>query len=99
MGIVQIFKTRLKFVENWKPGGRCRQLVEDPIPDPEPAAPSLGYPDPGIFHHSAVYANTVLDIHAEQQRWWTPHHEAARLPNRATRCFLRLNCKEKSIAR
>ena len=67
MGIVQIFKTRLKVVENWKPGGRCRHLVEDPIPDPEPAAPSLGYPDPGIFHHSAVYANTVLDIHAEQQ--------------------------------
>ena len=29
-----------------------RSLVEDPIPDPEPAAPSLGHPDLGVFHHS-----------------------------------------------
>ena len=27
----------------------CRSLVEDPIPDPEPAAPSLGHPDLGVF--------------------------------------------------
>ena len=68
MGIVQTFKTPLKFEDSWKPSGRCRQFVEDPIPDPEPAAPSLGYPDPGIFHHPpAVYANTVFDVHAEQQ--------------------------------
>jgi hypothetical protein len=25
--------------------------VEDPIPDPEPSVPSLGEPDPGVFHH------------------------------------------------
>jgi hypothetical protein len=25
--------------------------VEDPIPDPEPASPSLDEPDPGVFHH------------------------------------------------
>ena len=68
LGIVQTFKAPLKFQDSWKPDGRCRQFVEDPIPDPEPAAPSLGYPDPGIFHHCpTVYANTVLDIHAEQQ--------------------------------
>ena len=23
----------------------------DPLPDPEPAAPSLPEPDPGVFHH------------------------------------------------
>jgi hypothetical protein len=23
----------------------------DPIPNPEPAAPSLDEPDPGVFHH------------------------------------------------
>jgi hypothetical protein len=26
--------------------------VEDPIPNPEPEVPSLGYPDLGVFHHS-----------------------------------------------
>ncbi|MEO6817160.1 MAG: hypothetical protein ABI177_10695 [Edaphobacter sp.] len=25
--------------------------IEDPIPDPEPASPSLDEPDPGVFHH------------------------------------------------
>jgi hypothetical protein len=25
--------------------------VEDPIPNPEPEVPSLGHPDPDIFHH------------------------------------------------
>ena len=24
---------------------------EDPQPDPEPAAPSLPEPDPGVYHH------------------------------------------------
>jgi hypothetical protein len=24
--------------------------VEDPVPDPEPASPSLPEPDPGVFH-------------------------------------------------
>ena len=24
--------------------------VEDPLPDPEPASPSLPGPDPGVFH-------------------------------------------------
>jgi hypothetical protein len=23
----------------------------DPVPDPEPASPSLPEPDPGVFHH------------------------------------------------
>lgn len=35
---------------------RPRSLVEDPIPDPEPATPSLGHPDPGVFHHSSSTA-------------------------------------------
>ena len=26
--------------------------VEDPIPNPEPEVPSLGYPDLGVFHHA-----------------------------------------------
>lgn len=26
-------------------------LPDDAIPDPEPAAPSLPEPDPGVFHH------------------------------------------------
>jgi hypothetical protein len=25
--------------------------VPDPVPDPEPASPSLDAPDPGVFHH------------------------------------------------
>jgi hypothetical protein len=54
MGLVQIIKTQLEFADRCEPTGRCRQSVEDPIPDPEPAAPSLGYPDPEIFHHPPV---------------------------------------------
>ena len=27
------------------------QPPDDPLPDPEPAAPSLDFPDPGVFHH------------------------------------------------
>lgn len=26
-------------------------VLEDPIPNPEPASPSLDKPDPGVFHH------------------------------------------------
>ncbi len=26
-------------------------LPSDPLPDPEPAAPSLDTPDPGVYHH------------------------------------------------
>jgi hypothetical protein len=28
----------------------------DPLPDPEPAAPSLAEPDPGVFHHEVAQA-------------------------------------------
>ena len=27
------------------------RTVEDAVPDPEPAVPSLPGPDPGVFHH------------------------------------------------
>jgi len=27
------------------------RAVDDPVPDPEPASPSLSGPDPGVFHH------------------------------------------------
>jgi hypothetical protein len=37
---------------------RPRSLVEDPIPDPEPATPSLGHPDLGVFHHSPYPVRT-----------------------------------------
>jgi hypothetical protein len=30
------------------------QPPADPLPNPEPAAPSLDQPDPGVFHHSPV---------------------------------------------
>jgi hypothetical protein len=30
------------------------QEPPDPIPDPEPASPSLDEPDPGVFHHDPV---------------------------------------------
>jgi len=30
---------------------------EDPLPDPEPAAPSLAEPDPGVFHHEPAAQN------------------------------------------
>jgi ubiquinone/menaquinone biosynthesis C-methylase UbiE len=30
---------------------------EDPLPDPEPAAPSLSEPDPGVFHHEPAAQN------------------------------------------
>jgi hypothetical protein len=30
---------------------------EDPLPDPEPAAPSLAEPDPGVFHHEPATQN------------------------------------------
>jgi len=30
--------------------GKSR-AIEDPVPDPEPASPSLPGPDPGVFHH------------------------------------------------
>jgi hypothetical protein len=26
----------------------------DPLPNPEPASPSLDQPDPGVFHHDPV---------------------------------------------
>lgn len=26
-------------------------LMPDPLPNPEPASPSLPAPDPGVFHH------------------------------------------------
>ncbi|HEY5328656.1 MAG TPA: hypothetical protein VIJ79_02130 [Acidobacteriaceae bacterium] len=29
----------------------AQHLPEDPLPDPEPAAPSLSEPDPGVYHH------------------------------------------------
>jgi hypothetical protein len=28
------------------------QPLNDAVPDPEPAAPSLPGPDPGVFHHT-----------------------------------------------
>jgi hypothetical protein len=30
------------------------QPPADPLPNPEPAAPSLDQPDPGVFHHNPV---------------------------------------------
>ncbi len=27
------------------------ESVHDPLPNPEPAVPSLAEPDPGVFHH------------------------------------------------
>ena len=30
------------------------QPSTDPLPNPEPAAPSLDQPDPGVFHHVPV---------------------------------------------
>jgi hypothetical protein len=30
--------------------------VADPLPDPEPIAPSLSEPDPGVFHHTPTDA-------------------------------------------
>ncbi len=28
--------------------------TSDPVPEPEPAVPSLDEPDPGVFHHDPV---------------------------------------------
>jgi hypothetical protein len=57
MDMMRLTETYLAFAET---NGRCCRLQDDPIPDPEPAAPSLGYPDPEIFHHSpSLYANTI----------------------------------------
>jgi hypothetical protein len=68
MGIVQIISTQVESADGREPTGRCCQLVEDPIPDPEPAAPSLGYPDPGIFRHSpSIYANAILNAKIEHR--------------------------------
>jgi ubiquinone/menaquinone biosynthesis C-methylase UbiE len=33
------------------PPQRPRTHIPDPVPDPEPASPSLPEPDPGVFHH------------------------------------------------
>lgn len=64
----RIFRAQVEFADSFKPKIRRRQIVDDPIPDPEPAAPSLGYPDPGIFQHPPIVcANAVLIIRAERQ--------------------------------
>jgi hypothetical protein len=38
-----------------QPNATCPpNIVEDPVPDPEPSAPSLPEPDTGVFHHEPV---------------------------------------------
>jgi hypothetical protein len=60
MGIVQIIQTKVEIADSHEANQKRRQLIEDPIPDPEPAAPSLGYPDPEIFY-------PLLDVRTERQ--------------------------------
>jgi hypothetical protein len=36
-----------------RPSGEIRAHISDPVPDPEPAVPSLDHPDAGVFHHEA----------------------------------------------
>jgi hypothetical protein len=68
MGIVQIIRTQVESADGLEPTRRCCQSVEDPIPDPEPAAPSLGYPDPGIFRHSPfINAHSFLNVRIKHQ--------------------------------
>jgi hypothetical protein len=52
MRIVEPTQLDLESNEETQFEERPRSLVQDPIPDPEPATPSLGHPDPGVFHHS-----------------------------------------------
>ena len=33
------------------PPQRPSHTIPDPVPNPEPASPSLSGPDPGVFHH------------------------------------------------
>jgi hypothetical protein len=33
------------------PPQKPKTAVADPVPDPEPASPSLPEPDPAVFHH------------------------------------------------
>jgi hypothetical protein len=45
--------------QDFLPGGKTNSTLPaqpppDPLPNPEPAAPSLDQPDPGIFHHDPV---------------------------------------------
>jgi hypothetical protein len=68
MCILRIARIEVESADRYKAHRGYRRMVEDPIPDPEPAAPSLGYPDPEIFHHSPSFcANAVLNVRAEHQ--------------------------------
>ena len=40
--------------------------VLDPVPDPEPASPSLPEPDPGVFHHQADAADCEPYVERDQ---------------------------------
>lgn len=55
--MAQDIKRNAQIAEVCGTGWRRRQCVQDPIPDPEPAVPSLGYPDPGIFHLGGAFVS------------------------------------------
>jgi hypothetical protein len=40
--------------------------IADPVPDPEPASPSLPEPDPGVFHHDVTVPDAGQDILPDQ---------------------------------
>ena len=41
------------------PQRSASSVVPDPVPNPEPASPSLSEPDPGVFHHEPGESPTV----------------------------------------
>ena len=49
-------------------GRPAQHLENDAVPDPEPAAPSLSEPDPGVFHHTpgtSPETSRATEKHAE----------------------------------
>jgi hypothetical protein len=55
-----------------------RSAEPDPIPNPEPATPSMEQPDPGVFHHDPVRPQNPTNPSSEEIRQSppdTPHSE------------------------
>jgi hypothetical protein len=44
--------------------------LDDPVPDPEPASPSLPGPDPGVFHHEPEEGDACEDDAGEDKDSW-----------------------------
>jgi hypothetical protein len=56
------------------------QPPADPLPNPEPAAPSLDQPDPGVFHHEPRQALASFATNAAKASCNASHGDDAKTP-------------------